>query len=216
MGCFVANINTNYINFTLHFAEPTHLNCLLCYCKQFISSKFTGLGSINLSSKLSQAENVDLVLLITGGTARWFPGADIDAGVTPPTRSWENLASPYIIPLTPSRARQAPPSRIWFIHFFPNLKQESIKTSYLYFKCFHNFSHCTQLRRASCWVSWLGEFMVLSRRNAASISSKWVAQMWGSWINYKLISDLKCAQSLFSISYAHQFCSLGINLHHRQ
>lgn len=79
MVCFVPNINTNYINFPLHFAEPTHFNCLPSYCKQFISNKFTGLGNINLSSKLSQAENVDLMLLITGGTAR-LPGADIMLG----------------------------------------------------------------------------------------------------------------------------------------
>lgn len=58
--------------------------------------------------------------------------------------------------------------------------------------------------------------MVPCRRNAVSISSKWVVQMQDSWINHKFISDAKCARSLFAISDTHQFCSLGINLHHRQ
>lgn len=143
-------------------AKPTHLNCLQSYCKQFISNRFTDRGSINLSSKLSQAENVNLVLLITGGTAR-LSGADIMPGQHLHQKLRE-LCIPNTIPVSPSRDRQAPPSCTWFLSFVPNVKQEGVKTSYLYFKCCHNFSDCTQLKRASCWVSRLGEFMTMQEK----------------------------------------------------
>lgn len=105
------------------FAEPTRLSCLLYYCKQFISNEFMGLGGINLSSKLSQAENVDLVLLITGGTAR-LPGSDVMLGQHLRQQQPGEPQIPNATPPSPSgdRGRQAPPSRKRLIKVVRNLK----------------------------------------------------------------------------------------------
>lgn len=103
------------------FAELMRLSCFLYYCKQFISNNFTGLGGINLSSKLSQAENVDLVLLITG-----LLGGDMLLEQHLHQQELRRAPEPqcHYPPQAPAgdRDRQAPPCHNWLTNSICNWK----------------------------------------------------------------------------------------------